>query len=275
MTGPTRNASVGTATFTRCFHFRIYWFVTAKRITLDGSMKIALISGTSIVGSKAFDKWEQQGVLTPHGSVKVKMSGGLVALNRHGFDQALPPHAINYRANIDALCELGVDSVLTLSSVGSVDPQLPPGSLVSCSDYMSFAPKTFIDDTMSAFAPVVGNPLLEGLRERSRLPILSGKIYLQTRGPRFETRAEVRAIRMLGADVVGMTFANEADLILERGLQLTSLCMVDNFAHGVGEEQLTRRGFEASVTGNRARVDGLLADLLDFLSFLGGSGREV
>ena len=199
---------------------------------------------------------------TDYGPVVVRRKGNLVALNRHGFERPLPPHAINYRANVAALQMLGVTDVITLSSVGSLDPDLPPGSLVSCVDYMSFAPKTFIDDRMSAFAPVVGNLLLDEIAAASSTQVLRGKIYAQTPGPRFETRAEVRALRGWGADVVGMTFANEADLMLERGISVTSFCMVDNFAHGVSPEPLSMEAFEALVAANQRIVDGFLETLV-------------
>lgn len=231
-------------------------------------MKIAFISGTSINRSKVFADWQDLRVSTQYGEVLVRVRGDLVAMNRHGFESPLPPHAINYRAQVDALCQLGVSSVVTLSSVGSVDPDLPPGSLVSCSDYMSFAPRTFIDDAINAFAPVVTNPLLEEFSARSSFGIVKDRIYMQTVGPRFETRAEVRAIRLMGADVVGMTFANEADLILERGLQLTSFCMVDNYAHGVSLDPLSLSGFEELVARNQATIDRFLSELVDYLDEL-------
>ncbi|MDQ8203303.1 MTAP family purine nucleoside phosphorylase [Pelagicoccus sp. SDUM812003] len=228
-------------------------------------MNAGVISGTSINHSKVFSEWDEAEVETEYGEVVVKQREGLVALNRHGFKRAMPPHRINHRANVAALQSLGVKSVITLSSVGSVDPSLKPGAMVSCSDYISFSPQTFVDDRMSAFAPVITNPHLVGISAASQEPILTDKVYLQTRGPRFETRAEVRAIRMLGADVVGMTFANEADLLLERGMEVTSFCMVDNFAHGVSEQELSLDAFQALVASNQARIDDFLRLLVDYL----------
>lgn len=229
-------------------------------------MKIGIISGTSINRSEAFKDWVDQTVETTFGQVVVKSAGNLVAVNRHGFTRPLPPHAINHRANVAALLELGVETVVTLSSVGSLDPELPPGSLVSCSDYMSFAPKTFVDDRMSAFAPILANPLLSGIASASPVEIIREKIYAQTPGPRFETRAEVRALRSWGADVVGMTLANEADLVLESKLDLTSFCMVDNFAHGVSGQQLSEAAFLALVAANQIKIDAFLRALVDYCS---------
>lgn len=226
-------------------------------------MKLAIVSGTSINRSAVISSWETQRIETEHGAVVARRRGDLVALNRHGFERALPPHAINYRANTAALGQLGIEQVVTLSSVGSLRAELPPGSLVSCSDYMSFAPKTFIDDRMSAFAPVIGNPLLDEIAAVYAGEIVRDKIYAQTPGPRFETRAEVRALRGWGADVVGMTFANEADLMLERGMQITSFCMVDNFAHGVAAEPLSMEAFQRLVAANQETVDRFLATLVE------------
>lgn len=226
---------------------------------------MAIISGTSIAKSDAFAGWSDEEVSTEYGNVLLKSKGNLVAMNRHGFVNALPPHAINYRANIDALCKLGIRSVVTLSSVGSVDPDLPPGSLVSVSDYMSFAPKTFIDDRMSAFAPAVANQHLVGIASQTSLEILLDKIYMQSPGPRFETRAETRAIRSWGADVVGMTFANEADLLLERGIDVTAFCMVDNYANGVSQEELSMEAFQELVGKNQQTIDRFLKDLVAYL----------
>ena len=90
-------------------------------------MKIAFISGTSIVNSPLFSAWEVRSVETKHGVVTYKARGEHVLLNRHGFGTPLPPHAINYRANIRALADLGFHDVVSLNSVGSLKPGLPPG----------------------------------------------------------------------------------------------------------------------------------------------------
>jgi len=222
-------------------------------------MKLAIISGTSINCSEVFADWEIERIDTPFGAVEVKQKGELVVVNRHGFSNPMPPHASNYRGYVSALKALGVEAALSVSSVGSLREDLLPGTLVSCGDYVSFAPATMIDDRPSGFAPQLDNSLLKELLELSPERIIEGKIYAQTRGPRFETKAEVRVLQTMGCDVVGMTFGNEADLLLENGISVTSLCMVDNFAHGIGEEKLTMDGFYVSVAENQAKIDGLLA----------------
>ncbi|TVR51842.1 MAG: purine phosphorylase [Puniceicoccaceae bacterium] len=225
-------------------------------------MKPALISGTSIAKSGFFSGWETVEVETPHGAVTLLRRGEAVVLNRHGFGRHLPPHSINHRANIAALKQLGCDTVVSLNSVGSLRPDLPPGSLVSCEDYVSFHPATYFDDRPMAMAPVLSNALIPALVAAHEDPILTGKVYIQTRGPRFETRAEVRVLRSWG-DVVGMTLAHEADLCQEIGLACNSLCVVDNFAHGLeGAQPLGPEAFRWLVAANQERVDRLLATVM-------------
>jgi 5'-methylthioadenosine phosphorylase len=228
-------------------------------------MKVAFISGTSIVRSNLFDGWRDETITTPHGTVAVRTRGDLVVLNRHGFGSPRPPHAINHRANISALRAWGATEAVSLNSVGSLRPDLPPGSLVSCHDYVSFAPATFHDDTLASQAPVVPNRLLPRLLAGFSTPVVMEQVYVQMRGPRFETKAEIRVIRSWG-DVVGMTMASEADLSQEVGIGYNSLCMVDNFAHGLTDHVLSHQEFEKLVKGNQETVNGLVAHLLQSLT---------
>ena len=221
-------------------------------------MKVGIISGTSIARSGLMDGWELQAALTPYGEVEYKEANGVVVINRHGFSNPLPPHQSNYRGYAHLLKEMGVEATLSLNSVGSLDANLLPGSLVSCSDYVSFAPITFIDDAPSAFAPYIDNQLLASLEPNLSCQIVKDKIYAQTKGPRFETKAEVRILQKWGCDVVGMTLANECDLLLESGISVTSLCMIDNFAHGIGNEELSYELFHELVAENQKIVDQVL-----------------
>jgi len=225
-------------------------------------MKVALVSGTSIAASSALAGWKRRTVWTPRGETACMVGpGGMVAVNRHGFERPQPPHALNYCGYVSALEALGVEAVVSLNSVGSLRRELPPGTIVSCADYASFAPRTFVDDALSGFAPVVDNALLPRIAAAWSGKIETGKVYAQTPGPRFETRAEVRILQRLGCDVVGMTFASEADLVLERGLGLTSLCMVDNYAHGLADGELNLEAFQAAVRENQRRVDALVGTI--------------
>lgn len=207
-------------------------------------------------------------VETKHGVVTYKVRGEQVLLNRHGFGVPLPPHAINHRANIAALAELGVRDVVSLNSVGSLQRELPPGTLVSCADYVALqqGPATYHDEELRGGAPGIANNLLplivEGLGAEFRIE--TGKIYVQMRGPRFETKAEIRVIKNWG-DVVGMTLAHEADLCTELGLRYNSLAIVDNYANGLEGTEIDFGKFKDLVKENQAKVNRLFARLLEIV----------
>jgi len=231
-------------------------------------MKVAFISGTSIVNSTQFSGWAVRSVETKHGVVTYKAHGEHVLLNRHGPCAPLPPHAINHRANIRALADLGFQDVVSLNSVGSLKPDLPPGTLVSCGDYVGLqqGPATFFDEELKGGAPGIDNNLmpriLAGLSPE--FAIHAGKVYVQTRGPRFETKAEIRIIKDWG-DVVGMTAAHEADLCRELGLRYNSLAIVDNYANGLEGTEIDFVKFKDLVKSNQAKVDRLFSRLLEIL----------
>lgn len=231
-------------------------------------MKIAFISGTSIVNSPLFSGWEVRSVETKYGVVQYKACGGRVLINRHGFGTPLPPHAINHRANLRALADLGVRDVVALNSVGSLKSNLPPGSLVSCADYVALqqGPATYFDAELKGGAPGIANNLIPLLVEKlaPAFTLETGKVYVQMRGPRFETKAEIRIIKEWG-DVVGMTLAHEADLCTELGLNYNSLAIVDNYANGLGGTEIDFDKFHALVKDNQTKVNRLFARLLEIL----------
>ncbi|WP_043586426.1 MTAP family purine nucleoside phosphorylase [Geminisphaera colitermitum] len=233
-------------------------------------MKIAFLSGTSILRSPLFATWEERTVDTPHGPATLRLRGEHAVLNRHGVAAApVPPHHINHRANIAALHKLGFCDVVALSSVGSLRADLPPGSLISCSDYVALqqGPATYHDNDMDGGAPGIANNLLPFIcdRLRNEFYIETGQVYVQMRGPRFETKAEIRVIRDWG-DVVGMTLAHEADLCTELGLRYNSLAMVDNLANGIEGADIGYAQFHELVRDNQTTVDRLLTRLLEIFA---------
>jgi len=232
-------------------------------------MKIAFISGTSIVNSTLFAEWEVRTIDTAYGSVTYKTKGDLVLINRHGYAYPLPPHSINYRANIRALADLGFQDIVSLNSVGSLKPALPPGTFVSCSDYVGLqqGPMTFFDTELKGGAPGIANNLIPLLVEKlaPEFTIHPGKVYVQFRGPRFETKAEIRIVQSWG-DVVGMTAAHEADLCSEIGLRYNSLALIDNYANGLEGTEIDFAKFGELVRENQAKVNQLFVRLLQILA---------
>ena len=231
-------------------------------------MKVAFISGTSIVNSDLFTSWAVKRVMTAHDEVTYKSKGDFVLINRHGYAFPLPPHSINYRANIRALADLGFTDIVSLNSVGSLKKDLPPGTFVSCSDYVGLqqGPATFFDKELKGGAPGIANNLIPLLVEKlaPEFTIHTGKVYVQMRGPRFETKAEIRVVQSWG-DVIGMTAAHEADLCTEAGLNYNSLALIDNYANGLEGTEIDFAKFKDLVKENQAKVNRLFARMLEIL----------
>ena len=226
---------------------------------------MAFVSGTSIANSELFASWGAKKVSTAYGEVAYKAHGEHVILNRHGFGAPLPPHSINYRANIRALTDLGFTDVISFNSVGSLKRELHPGTLISCSDYVNLqsGPQTFFDTELKGGAPGIENNLLPQIVAalQPEFTLESGKTYVQMRGPRFETKAEIAVIRQWG-DVVGMTLAGEADLCREIGLRYNSLGIVDNYANGIAGTEIDFGKFAELVKANQQKVNRVFARLL-------------
>lgn len=203
---------------------------------------------------------EKQKMETPFGEPSDHFTIGrdMIFLPRHGPDR-IPPHRINHRANIYALKKLGVTKVVGVNSVGSLKEELAPGSIVIPHDYLSpWEILTFYEHQAVHITPVLD----AGLRERliraaseSGVNVANEGIYIQTIGPRLETKAEIAMLKNLG-HVVGMTMAHEATLCQEMELAYASICSVDNYCHGIidtplTEEEIVRQGQENGVTINK------------------------
>jgi len=231
-------------------------------------MKVAFISGTSIVNSTLFAKWAVKTIETAHGPVTYKTKGDFALINRHGYAFPLPPHSINYRANIRALADLGYPDIVSLNSVGSLKKELPPGTFVSCSDYVGLqqGPATFFDTELKGGAAGIANNLIPLLVAKlaPEFTIHPGKVYVQMRGPRFETKAEIRIVQHWG-DVIGMTAGHEADLCGEIGLRYNSLALIDNYANGLEGTEIDFAKFKDLVKDNQAKVNRLFERLLEIL----------
>ncbi len=225
-------------------------------------MSVGLVSGTSVSHSERFRSWEAFSRTNAYGEVHGKRCGGLIALNRHGPEGRTAPHAIDHRANIRFFADLGVTELVALSSVGSLREDLAPGTLVSCGDYVSFHPVTFQEREARPVTPGLDNTRVPDIARASGYTVVTDRVYVQTPGPRFETRAEIRILRQWG-DVVGMTLAGEADLCAELGIRLHSLAIVDNYANGVGDRPLTPEAFERQVAAHREKADRLLKAIQD------------
>ena len=195
---------------------------------------LGIVGGTSLLFS-ALPDLEKKQVDTPFGNAEV-LIGEVALLMRH--QQDLPPHRINFRANMAALAIAGVDRVIAFGSSGSLNRDIAPGTLVIPTDYLSTADiPTIHDYAVVHVMPELSPELSQDLRRIIPAARLGG-IYVQTRGPRFETVAEIAALSRF-ADIVGMTLASEATLARELGMPFAAICTVDNYANGLADGVLT------------------------------------
>ncbi len=210
-------------------------------------MPVAIIAGTAIYNLPMIEM-EEKTIHTAYGDTLVLLGKGenqdLVFLPRHGTHHTMPPHMVNYRANIQALADLGVKYVLAAYAVGSINRQIPPLGLVAIDDFIDFTSgreTTFFDggagklrhvDMSEPFCPVLRTALLD---EATRLGIAIKPTgtYICTNGPRLESPAEIRMYEKLGGDVVGMTAIPEVVLCKERELCFAAVGFSVNWAAGI------------------------------------------
>ena len=200
-----------------------------------------IIGGTSLLNSCCFAGWDEVSIETLYGHVHVRIKGRDAYIQRHGSPPS-PPHLINHKANIAALKQLGVGGVVSINSVGSLKTGLRPGTFVTPNDFFSlWNIPTLFDKEMKFIVPRMDEGIrayLTDLCKEAKLNVRESGVYIQTTGPRLETRAEVRFLKSLG-DVVGMTMASEATLCMEYEIPYASLCSVDNYCHGIAKVPLT------------------------------------
>lgn len=220
-------------------------------------MTLGIIGGTSLLFSR-LPSLNKRRVHTPFGNAEI-LCGEVVMLMRH--QDGLPPHRINYRANLAALAIAGVDKVVAFGSSGSLKKAIAPGSVVIPTDYMSVTDIPSIHDhAIDHVRPELSQDLASRLSciiPDARL----GGVYIQTRGPRIETVAEVKALAKV-ADIVGMTVASEATLACELDMAFAAVCTVDNYANGLDDEVLTYEHILETSRSNRHRTEEIVSSII-------------
>ncbi|MDD5243807.1 MAG: MTAP family purine nucleoside phosphorylase [Syntrophorhabdaceae bacterium] len=224
----------------------------------------AVIGGTSLLSSSIFRSWKNRNIKTPYGNIQVKASNNTIFLQRHG-SPPVPPHTINHRGNIWALKKLGVQKIISINSVGSLKTSIKPGIFVIPDDFMSvWNIPTFFDKEMGFFIPEMDKTiarLLYNLCKGLSIRVKSGGIYIQTIGPRFETRAEINMLKRFG-DIVGMTMASEATLAMEYGIPYASICSIDNYCNGIIKIPLTLEKIRDNVRENLDNIELIIKTLI-------------
>jgi len=199
-------------------------------------------------------------------------SAPVVFLHRHGSPRVIPPHQVNYRANIWALHALGVTDVVAINAVGGIAPRMKPGELIipdQLIDYTWGREHTFDDGASGSLQHVdFTEPYDRELREaliavarKTKIDHQDNGTYGATQGPRLETAAEIRRMAQDGCDIVGMTGMPEAALARELGMAYATICMVVNAAAGLDDRPLSRDMIN-EILVRETRVAALLLQML-------------
>ncbi len=240
----------------------------------------AVIGGTGVYDPAMLANVRTEEVSTPFGLVKVKageISGKQVAfLARHGEKHSVPPHLVNYRANVWALKELGVKKVIATAAVGSLDLNFIPGEFILVDQFLDFTknrPGTFFTGEQGVLHTDMSDPYCAELREILAnlgkllgIKLKNGGTYVCTEGPRFETPAEIKMYQLLGAQLVGMTSVPEVVLCKESAMCYAAVAMVTNYAAGISSAALTHQEVVDNMALMREKLHRLVFRALEVLT---------
>ena len=264
-------------------------------MTDDNAIALAVIGGTGLYSLAALEDAKALTAVTPYGMpsgpARVGRFGAhrIAFMARHGEQHSLPPHKVNYRANLWLLKELGATRVLAVNAVGGITERYPPraigvpdqiidytwgriSTLCEGSVWEGQGTEVLHVDMTEPYTPSLRAALLAAARAAD-VAIVDGGCYGATQGPRLETKAEIARLRRDGCDLVGMTGMPEAGLARELGLDYASLALVANWAAGCGPStgsghaaEITMQEIHANLDHTTALLPKLLAALLATLA---------
>jgi len=213
------------------------------------SIKTAIIGGTGLYQLDGFEEVERVNLMTrwgaPSSDIIIMKAGSehIAFLARHGLQHNIPPHQVNYRANLWALKECGVKTIIAVAAVGGINETMPPETLVipeQIIDYTYARKHTYFETECGEVVHIdFTEPYSQALRDKLRaaaqsqsIDIKDGGVYAATQGPRLETAAEIQKLKRDGADIVGMTGMPEASLAREIDLEYACCALVVNWGAG-------------------------------------------
>ncbi|WP_020395866.1 S-methyl-5'-thioinosine phosphorylase [Thiolinea disciformis] len=241
----------------------------------DNKIAFAVIGGTGLTEIEGLEVIHREVVHTPYGEPSGQVTHGVIGetriafLARHGYTHTIPPHKVNYRANLWALKSLGVENIIAIAAVGGITRKMAPKTLViphQLIDYTYGRPHTFYEEGLTSVTHIdFSSPYTEVLRkallkagEEAGLDLINGATYGVTQGPRLETAAEIQRMERDGCDLVGMTAMPEAGLARELGLNYASCAVVANWAAGKSDREITMDEIGEHLSVGMARVRKLL-----------------
>ncbi len=239
------------------------------------SSTIGIIGGTAIKDIPQLLNVSQVSISTPFGKTSSEITQGMlnqkriVFISRHGIGHKIPPHLINYRANIWALKKAGADKIISIASVGSIRNDISPGDLVvpnQIIDYTWGREHTFFDqeftianhiDFTQPYDQKVRQSIIKSAAS-SNQKIIDGGTMGVTQGPRLETAAEINRMKIDGCDLVGMTGMPEAALARELGIPYACLAVVVNWAAGVSKNEISLSDIEKVLAETAGSIEEIL-----------------
>lgn len=242
---------------------------------------IGIIGGSGLYDMEGVHPQEVRGIMTPYGApsdeYRICNFAGrdVIFLPRHGSAHHIPPHRINYKANIWGFKELGAKRIISIGATGGMRPHLSPGTMVipdQILDLTSGRDATFhhgeegvihIDFT-EPYCPVLRDALLEA-GKKSGISLHGTGTYVCVNGPRLETRAEIKVFSLLGADIVGMTAMPEAALAREAELCYAGIAVVTNVAAGMSGKKLTAAEVISGMNTAAAQLKTLLQEMFPLI----------
>jgi 5'-methylthioinosine phosphorylase len=241
--------------------------------------ELAIIGGTGLDKIPTLEILRREVTHTPFGEPSAPLTHGrlegrnVVFLPRHGTSHSIPPHKVNYRANLWALRHVGVETVLGVAAVGGISEEMAPGRIVipdQIIDYTFGRDHTLYEADLSPVTHIdFTQPYCETLRQQllqagcnSGVNPIDGGTYGATQVPRLETAAEIIRLQRDGCDIVGMTGMPEAALAREMNLCYASCSVVANWAAGKGDQPISMKEIEKNLIGGMEQVKMLLIALL-------------
>ncbi|WP_426417852.1 S-methyl-5'-thioinosine phosphorylase [Aestuariirhabdus sp. LZHN29] len=239
----------------------------------------AIIGGSGLYALEGLEERNVIEVDTVWGAPSAPLVTGVlegsrvIFLARHGNPHRIPPHRVNYRANLQALKDAGASRIIAINAVGGIHPQMGPEALVVADqiiDYSWGREHTFHADNLDEVVHVdFSYPYSEPLRQqliaaasRCSLPLLDHGVYGCTQGPRLESAAEVNRLERDGVDIIGMTAMPEAGLARELELDYATLALVVNWAAGRTEELITMEEIHRVIDSGMSSVLAIVKQVL-------------
>lgn len=239
---------------------------------------VGIIGGTGLSRIDGFEILEARSLETPYGDPSHSFELGrdqehaFIFLARHGYPGHIPPHLVNYRANLWALNQLGAEKIIAVNAVGAIRQDLEVGDVVICDqiiDYTYGRANTYFEDRIQhvdftrPYDPATCDLLERAAGDlharKASFRCRRGGVYGCTQGPRLETAAEIERMRRDGCDVVGMTAMPETSLAAELAIPIASLALVVNPAAGPDTPPVDLSALEGVLERGMADIRELLA----------------